>query len=50
MPSQYAFPGALLPLLRIYWYDGTSQGPTLQHITLVRDPMRLTNSNSTKSS
>ena len=23
-----------LPLLRIYWYDGTSQGPTLQHITL----------------
>ena len=23
-----------LPLLRIYWYDGTSQGPTHQHITL----------------
>ena len=23
-----------LPLLRIYWYDGTSQGPTPQHITL----------------
>ncbi len=23
-----------LPLLRIYWYDGTSQGPTSQHITL----------------
>lgn len=22
------------PLLRIYWYDGTSQGPTPQHITL----------------
>ena len=23
-----------LPLLRIYWYDGTSQGPTPQHNTL----------------
>lgn len=23
-----------LPLLRIYWYDGTSQGPTSQHLTL----------------
>ena len=23
-----------LPLLRIYWYDGTSQGPTGQHIAL----------------
>ena len=23
-----------LPLLRIYWYDGTSQGPTSQHNTL----------------
>ncbi len=23
-----------LPLLRVYWYDGTSQGPTSQHITL----------------
>ena len=23
-----------LPLLRVYWYDGTSQGPTPQHITL----------------
>ena len=23
-----------LPLLRIYWYDGTSQGPSAQHITL----------------
>ena len=23
-----------LPLLRIYWYDGTSQGPTPQHIAL----------------
>lgn len=23
-----------LPLLRIYWYDGTSTGPTVQHISL----------------
>ena len=23
-----------LPLLRIYWYDGTSTGPTAQHLTL----------------
>ena len=23
-----------LPLLRIYWYDGTSQGPSTQHIAL----------------
>lgn len=23
-----------LPLLRIYWYDGTAQGPTSQHIAL----------------
>lgn len=23
-----------LPLLRLYWYDGTSQGPTSEHITL----------------
>ena len=23
-----------LPLLRIYWYDGTSQGPTSEHIAL----------------
>ena len=23
-----------VPLLRIYWYDGTSTGPTAQHITL----------------
>lgn len=27
-----------LPLLRIYWYDGTSQGPTAQHITLAYQP------------
>ena len=25
---------ANLHLLRIYWYDGTAQGPTPQHITL----------------
>ena len=23
-----------LPLLRIYWYDGTSQGPTPKHLAL----------------
>lgn len=27
-----------LPLLRIYWYDGTSIGPTAQHITLAHLP------------
>lgn len=27
-----------LPLLRIYWYDGTSDGPTSQHITLAHTP------------
>ena len=27
-----------LPLLRIYWYDGTSQGPSAQHITLAYQP------------
>ena len=31
-----------LPLLRIYWYDGTSQGPTPQHITLAnQDDMKV---------
>ena len=25
---------ALAPLLRVYWYDGTSSGPTAQHLTL----------------
>jgi uncharacterized LabA/DUF88 family protein len=25
---------AKVPLLRIYWYDGTSTGPTPQHLTL----------------
>ena len=27
-----------LPLLRVYWYDGTSVGPTMQHITLAHMP------------
>lgn len=27
-----------LPLLRIYWYDGTAQGPTSQHNTLADQP------------
>lgn len=27
-----------LPLLRIYWYDGTSTGPTAQHLTLAHLP------------
>ena len=33
-----------LPLLRIYWYDGTSTGPTSQHLALAHLPsvkMRL---------
>lgn len=25
---------AAVPLLRVYWYDGTSTGPTAQHLTL----------------
>jgi hypothetical protein len=29
---------AQVPLLRIYWYDGTSTGPTGQHITLAHMP------------
>ncbi len=27
-----------LPLLRIYWYDGTSTGPTPQHLALAYQP------------
>jgi hypothetical protein len=27
-----------LPLLRIYWYDGTSTGPTPQHIAVAFQP------------
>ena len=34
----YAEAAASLPLLRIYWYDGTSQGPTPQHIALANQP------------
>ena len=30
----FAEAASKLPVLRIYWYDGTSQGPTSQHITL----------------
>lgn len=30
----FAEAASKLPLLRIYWYDGTSQGPTSQHIAL----------------
>lgn len=26
-----------VPLLRVYWYDGTSTGPTAQHLTLAQD-------------
>ena len=32
--KSFAEDASKLPLLRIYWYDGTSQGPTSQHITL----------------
>ena len=32
--KSFAEAASNLPLLRIYWYDGTSQGPTTQHITL----------------
>ena len=32
--KQFAETESNLPLLRIYWCDGTSQGPTTQHITL----------------
>lgn len=27
-----------LPLLRVYWYDGTSSGPTTEHRTLAHSP------------
>jgi hypothetical protein len=27
-----------VPLLRVYWYDGTSTGPTAQHLTLAHPP------------
>lgn len=32
--SEFARNVSGLPLLRIYWYDGTSTGPSTQHITL----------------
>lgn len=32
--SDFATRVAGVPLLRIYWYDGTSTGPTAQHLTL----------------
>ena len=34
----YAQDASSLPLLRIYWYDGTSQGPSPQHIALANQP------------
>ena len=34
----YAETASSLPLLRIYWYDGTSQGPSPQHIALANQP------------
>lgn len=36
--SNFAEQTAGMPLLRIYWYDGTSIGPTAQHITLAHKP------------
>jgi len=32
--AQFATEISNLPLLRVYWYDGTSTGPTAQHLTL----------------
>jgi NYN domain-containing protein len=32
--AQFASKISGVPLLRIYWYDGTSTGPTAQHLTL----------------
>jgi len=32
--SEFASTVAKVPLLRVYWYDGTSTGPTAQHLTL----------------
>ena len=34
----YAEGASSLPLLRIYWYDGTSQGPSPHHIALANQP------------
>ena len=32
--AKFATATAGVPLLRVYWYDGTSTGPTAQHLTL----------------
>jgi hypothetical protein len=32
--ADFATATAQVPLLRVYWYDGTSTGPTPQHLTL----------------
>jgi hypothetical protein len=32
--AEFALRVAGVPLLRVYWYDGTSTGPTPQHLTL----------------
>jgi hypothetical protein len=32
--SAFAVSASGVPLLRLYWYDGTSTGPTAQHLTL----------------
>ena len=34
--KEFAETHSELPLLRVYWYDGASQGPTPQHNTLAR--------------
>ena len=36
--KQFAETQSHLNLLRIYWYDGTSQGPTAQHIAMAELP------------
>lgn len=36
--GEFASKISSVPLLRIYWYDGTSTGPTAQHLTLAHLP------------
>ncbi len=36
--EEFACRTTKLPLLRIYWYDGTSTGPTPQHVALAYKP------------